>query len=116
MTRKRRGIKSSVAERQWQSNCRSAAFADPKIRCVKSGRLAIGDGQQPSAADILRLATPRGADDVMSTANALGSASTLGMFSPVSTGLESARESGPSTATVDSDAARVTDIIGYIDR
>ena len=52
----------------------------------------------------------------MSTANALGSASTLGMFSPVSTGLESAREPGPSTATVDSDAARVTDIIGYIDR
>jgi hypothetical protein len=46
----------------------------------------------------------------MSTANALGSASTLGMFSPVSTGLESARESGPSTATVDSDAARFTEI------
>jgi hypothetical protein len=33
-----------------------------------------------------------------------------GMFLPVSTGLESAREDpGPSTATVDSDAARVTE-------
>ena len=31
------------------------------------------------------------------------------MFSPVSTGLESARDPGPSTATVDSDAARVTE-------
>jgi len=32
-----------------------------------------------------------------------------GMFLPVSTGLESARDPGPSTATVDSDAVRVTE-------
>jgi hypothetical protein len=32
-----------------------------------------------------------------------------GMFLPVSTGLKSARDPGPSTATVDSDAARVTE-------
>ena len=32
------------------------------------------------------------------------------MLLPVSTGLESARDPGPSTATVDSDAARVTEI------
>ena len=32
-----------------------------------------------------------------------------GMFLLVSTGLESARDPGPSTATVDSDAARVTE-------
>ena len=32
------------------------------------------------------------------------------MFSPVSTGLESAREPGPSTATVDSDGARVKEL------
>ena len=31
------------------------------------------------------------------------------MFSPVSTGLKSARDPGPSTATVDSDAARFTE-------
>ena len=31
------------------------------------------------------------------------------MLLPVSTGLESARDPGPSTATVDSDAARVTE-------
>ena len=55
------------------------------------------------------LATSRGADNVLSSALAPGLASTLGMFSPVSTGLKSARDPGPSTATVDSDAARVTE-------
>jgi hypothetical protein len=47
----------------------------------------------------------------LSGAYAPGSASTLGMFSPaVSSGVESAGEPGPSTATVDSDAARVTEL------
>ncbi len=56
-------------------------------------------------------ATPRGADAELSGAHAPGSASTIGMFSPaVSSGAESAGEPGPSTATVDSDAARVTEI------
>ena len=64
-----------------------------------------------AAATTSRLATPRGADTELSGARAPGSASTLGMFSPaVSSGVESAGEPGPSTATVDSDAARVTEI------
>ena len=55
--------------------------------------------------------TPRGADAELSRAHAAGSASTIRMFSPaVSSGAESAGEPGPSTATVDSDAARVTEI------
>ena len=64
-----------------------------------------------AAASTSRLATPRGADTDLSGAHAPGSASTLGMFSPVvSSGAESAGEPGPSTATVDSDAARVTEL------
>ena len=56
-------------------------------------------------------ATPRGADVDLSGAHAPGSASTIGMFLPaVSSGAESAGEPGPSMATVDSDAARVTEI------
>ena len=63
-----------------------------------------------AAATTSHLATPRGADNDLSDARDPGSASTLGMFSPaVTTGLESAREPGPSTATVASDAARVTE-------
>ena len=63
------------------------------------------------AATTSRPATPRGADTDLSGAHAPGSASTLGMFSPeVSSGAESAGKPGPSTATVDSDAARVTEI------
>ena len=62
------------------------------------------------AASTSHLATPRGADNDLSGASDLGSASTLRMLSPaVSTGLESSREPGPSTATVDSDAARITE-------
>jgi hypothetical protein len=58
-----------------------------------------------------QLATPRGADNNLSGTRDPGSASTLGMLSPaVSTGLDSAREPGPSAATVDSDAARITEI------
>ena len=56
-------------------------------------------------------ATPRGTDADLSREHAPSSASTVGMFSPaVSSGAESAKEPGPSTATVDSDAARVTEI------
>jgi hypothetical protein len=58
-----------------------------------------------------RLATPRGADTDLSGAHAPGSTSTIGMFSPaVSAGAESTGELGPSSATVDSDAARVPEI------
>ena len=68
-----------------------------------------------AAATTSRLATPRGADTDLSGAHAPGSASTLGMFSPaVSSGVESAGEPGPSTATVDSDAARVTEFTAAI--
>ena len=64
-----------------------------------------------AAASTSHLATPHGADTDLSGAHDSGLASTLGMFSPaVSTGLESAREPGHSTATVDSDAARVTEV------
>ena len=60
-----------------------------------------------AAADTTHLATPRGADNVLSGAPVPGSASTLGMFSTMFTGLESAKIPGPSSATVDSEAARV---------
>ena len=64
-----------------------------------------------AAATTSRLATPRGADNDLSGVREPGSASTLGMFLPaVSSGVESAREPGPSTAMVDSDAARVTEL------
>ena len=60
---------------------------------------AAATSQQP--------ATPRSADADLSEAHAPGSASTIGMFLPaVSSGAEIAGEPGPSTATVDSDAAR----------
>ncbi len=56
-------------------------------------------------------ATPRGADADLTGAHAPGSASTIGMFLPaVSSGAEIAGEPGPSTATVDSDAARIPEI------
>jgi hypothetical protein len=56
-------------------------------------------------------ATPRGRDTDLSASHEPGSASTVGMFSPAaSSGAESAGGPGPSTATVDYDAARVTEI------
>ena len=72
-------------------------------------RVAASDPPSDAAAISSHLATPRGADNVLSNAREPASASTLGMFSPVSTGLESAREPSPSTVTVDSDAVRVTE-------
>ena len=64
-----------------------------------------------AAATTSQLATPRGADNELSNARETGSASTIGMFSPaVFSGVESARKPGPSTATVDSDAAHVTEL------
>ena len=64
-----------------------------------------------AAATTSQLATPRGADNDLSGARDPGSASTLGIFLPaVFTSLESATEPGPSTATVDSDAAHVTEL------
>jgi hypothetical protein len=75
--------------------------------------LRVAASMPPSdvAASTSHLATPRGADNDPSGARDPGSASTLGMFSPaVSSGLDSAREPGPSTATVDSDVARITEL------
>ena len=73
--------------------------------------LLVAASMPPSdaAASTSHLATPRGADNDLSGARDPGSASTLGMFSPaVSIGLDSPREPDPSTATVDSGAARIT--------
>ena len=72
-------------------------------------RLFAGNPPSDSAGDSSHLVTPRGADNILSSVFAPGTASTLGMFSPVSTGLESAKDPGPSTATVYSDAAQVTE-------
>ncbi len=64
-----------------------------------------------AAATSPQLVTPRGADADRSREHDPGLASTIGMFSPAaSSGAESAGEPGPSTATVNSDAARVTEI------
>jgi hypothetical protein len=64
-----------------------------------------------AAATYPQPATPRGADADLSGTHAPGSASTIGMFSPaVSSSAGSAEEPGPSMATVDSDAARITEI------
>jgi hypothetical protein len=52
-------------------------------------------------------AIPRGRDAELSASHEPGSASTVGMFSPApSSGTDSAGEPGPSTVTVDYDAAR----------
>ena len=99
---------------------RAAVVAKPSERrnrrlqneanCVES-RVMTSMPPSYAAATSSRLATPRGADTELSGARAPGSASTLGMFSPaVSFGVESAGEPGPSTATVDFDAARVTEL------
>ena len=56
-------------------------------------------------------ATPRGRDVDLSGSHDPGSASTVGMFSPaMSSEAEIAEEPGPSTATVDTDAARVQEV------
>ncbi len=63
-----------------------------------------------AAATLLQPTTPRGVGADLSGAHAPGSASTLGMFSPAgSSDAETTGAPGPSTATVDSDAARVTE-------
>jgi hypothetical protein len=55
--------------------------------------------------------TPHSRDADLSGSHDPGSVSTIGMFSPaVSSGAEIAGEPGPSTATVDFDAARVPEI------
>jgi hypothetical protein len=98
---------------------RAAAVAQPSERRnrrleneANRVELRVVTSMPPSnaAATTSRLAmTPRGADTDLSGARDPGSVSTLGMSSPaVSSGIESAR--GPSTATVDSDAARVTEL------
>ncbi len=67
--------------RDQEQRRRAAVTAQPSERRIRGPKDAPAD----SAAEISHLATPRGADNVLS-----GSASTLGMFSSVSTGLESA--------------------------
>ena len=64
-------------------------------------RVAASMPSSDVAASTSHLATPRGADNDLSGVRDPGSASTLGMFSPAvsTTGLDSAREPGPSTAT-----------------
>ena len=69
-------------------------------------RLLTSDPPSGAAADTTHLATPRGADNVPSSAPIPGSASTFEMFSTASTSLESGRAPSPSSATVNSDAAR----------
>ena len=74
-------------------------------------RGATGMPSSDAAANSPSPATSRGRDADLSASHEPGSASTVGMFSPaVSSGAESAGEPGPSTATVDSDAARFTEI------
>ena len=74
-------------------------------------RLSTSDPPTGAAVDTRHLAIPRGADDVPSGARVPGSALTLGMFSPDSTGglQSSSRARGPSSATVESDAVRDTE-------
>jgi hypothetical protein len=109
---------SEEEAREQEQRCRAAVAALPSERRNPGLeddsnrvelRLSAGNPPADLAAATSHLATPRGADNVLSSALAPGLASTLGMFSPVSTCLKSARDPGPSTATVDSDAARVTE-------
>ena len=74
-------------------------------------RGVTGMPSSDAAANSPSPATSRGRDADLSASHEPGSASTVGMFSPaVSSGAESAGEPGPSTVTVDSDAARYTEI------
>ena len=106
---------SEEEAREQEQRCRAAVAALPSERRNPgleddSNRVELRlSAPADLAAATSHLATPRGADNVLSSALAPGLASTLGMFSPVSTCLKSARDPGPSTATVDSDAARVTE-------
>ena len=90
------------------SERRNRRLEDASDRC--DPRLLASNPLSGAAVDTTHLATSRGADNVLSGAPVPGSASTLGMFSPVSTGLESAITPGPSSATFDSDAARVPEL------
>ena len=81
--------------REQEQRRKAAVTAQPSERRLRDSkdvsnrdelRLSTGNSPANSTADISHLATPRGADQVLSTALALGSASTLGMFSPVSSG------------------------------
>ena len=98
ITRKRRRASKNIQRRIRQLEDASDR-SDP--------RLLASNLPSGAAADTMQLAKLHGADNFLSGALVPGSASTLEMFLPVSTGLESARTPGPSSATVDSDAARV---------
>ena len=98
MTKRRRESKSSVAERRWLRSRRSAAIAGPKMCQIES------------SCDCRRATHQRIWLQKFRTRRHLA-ARTMSCLArlPQATGLESARDSGPSTATVDSDAARVTE-------
>ena len=103
-----------------EQRCRAAVVAQPSERRNRrqeneASRIELRGVTRMQSSDAAATsqqpATPRSADADLSEAHAPGSASTIGMFSPaVSSGAESAGEPGPSTATVDSDAARITEI------
>ena len=72
--------------REQEQRRRAAVTAQPSERRIRGSedvsnrvelRLSKGNPPADSAADISRLATPRGAENVLSTAITLGSASTL---------------------------------------
>jgi hypothetical protein len=106
--------------RDLEQRRRAAVAAQPserrsRRRVNESGRVELrGVTSMPSsnaAANPTSPATPHGRDADLPASHEPGSASTVGIFSPAaSSGAESAGEPGPSTATVDSDAARFTEI------
>ena len=90
---KRHASRNSVAERRCLHPLQSVVI-DGWTRLRIAQRLSTNDHPTGTAVDMRHLATPCGADDVPSGARVPGSASTLGMFSPDSTGLESGRAPG----------------------
>jgi hypothetical protein len=88
---------------------RAAVVAQPSER--RSRRQEINESSRIELRGVTSMPSSDAADTSPSASHDPGSASTVGMFSPaVSSGAESAGEHGPSTATVDSDAARFTEI------
>ena len=111
MKKRRRESTNSVAERRWLRSLRSVAIAGSKMCQIESICDCWRAIHHRFRLQTLRTWRHLAARTIFCLAclPQPGSASTLGMFSPVSTGLESARDPGPSTTTVDSDAAQVTE-------
>ncbi len=92
---------------------RAAVMAQPSERRNRrqGNEASRNELRSDAAATSPQPANPRGTDADLSRVHDPDSASTIEMFSPaVSSGAESAGEPGPSTATVDSDAVRITEI------